>query len=91
MAYNEVVTGPGESSAYGTPPESCAEECQELCKGKTVNELYQIADYFRKEGDDLDKKVDSTITSDDFEKAKVDKEDMTAPEDHDGEEFESTY
>ena len=57
-------------SEYGAPPESCASDCEKLCKGKTVDELNKIADYFRKEADDLDRRVDSTITSEDFEKVK---------------------
>lgn len=56
--------------SYGQPPESCAEECKKLCEGKTVQELQQISDYFSKEARDLDNKIDSSITAEDFESLK---------------------
>lgn len=65
--YNDPMT---DSVQYGEPPESCSKECEELCKGKTVQELQQISDYFAKEARDLDAKIDSTITKEDFEKVK---------------------
>lgn len=85
-------------SEYGQPPENCREECEALCKGKTVKELQQISDYFSKESRDLDNFVDSTVTKDDFEQAKkdhgidepnmkIDDQDKEPQDDNDGEKY----
>jgi len=60
---------------YGQPPESCRKECESLCKNKTVDELNAIANYFRKEAEDLDRIVDSEVTKEMFEDAKKEETD----------------
>lgn len=81
-----MLDNPVSPSEYGQPPASCKEECEKLCKGRTVNELNQIADYFRNEAQELDSKIDSTITTDDFAKMKksVNVDDQEPQPDNDG-------
>lgn len=54
-------------NTYGAAPASCAEECEEMCKGKTADELSQIGDYFSKKASDLRNELTKNVTMEDYE------------------------
>ena len=64
--YNSVE-GPKE---YGSLPEDMHKECEPICKGKSIQDLRRIADYFNHVASQMQRAIETEVTYDDFEDKK---------------------
>ena len=66
--HSESPVNPVEFHEYGSPPEGMAEELEKMCKGKTIQELRQLGDYFNKKASDINREAEKSIKIEDYDK-----------------------
>lgn len=58
------------NGAYGELPEHLKESAEKMCKGKTIEDLRLLSNYFSKKSSDMSRELEKSVTMEDFEKIK---------------------
>jgi hypothetical protein len=64
------MNGSNQITPYGEPPADCKDECETLCKGRTISELNQLSAFFSIKASQMRDIAENDLTMEDFEKAK---------------------